>query len=247
MAGVARAAHAGSTVGYACFPGREAVFRTATDEDASRVIREELATAVASAGAGNGVSQFVRTIATRCSRFRSSPRCVNPCRGSAVRPGPAGDEYSPAAGATAGAATGRTPRNSGSASPSAGPEARAGPLRPPPPGWSPVPGEHGRDSRARGGASRQFGTADRGREQTAWPAPAYVRSRPQGHASAPPRIARPASHGGQRLGRCRQPGESGFAPAGASAAAASFNRGCTPPGGRRAPGQGSLPAGGRMS
>ena len=44
---IARDVHAGSTVAYAYFPGREAVFRTAAEADASGIIREELAAAAA--------------------------------------------------------------------------------------------------------------------------------------------------------------------------------------------------------
>jgi len=63
IAGIARDAHAGSTVAYAYLPGREAMFHTAADQDASGIVREELAAAVASAGARNGASHFFRTIA----------------------------------------------------------------------------------------------------------------------------------------------------------------------------------------
>jgi len=58
-AGIARDAHAGS-VACADFPGRQAVFLTAADQDAAEGIREELAAAAADLGARNGVSQFLR-------------------------------------------------------------------------------------------------------------------------------------------------------------------------------------------
>jgi AcrR family transcriptional regulator len=47
VTGLARDAQAGSTVAYARFPGREAVFRTVAEADASGTIREELAAAAA--------------------------------------------------------------------------------------------------------------------------------------------------------------------------------------------------------
>src|SRR6185437_8204787 len=47
VTGLARDAQAGRTAAYACFPGREAVFRTAAEAEASGVIREELAAAAA--------------------------------------------------------------------------------------------------------------------------------------------------------------------------------------------------------
>ena len=58
-AGIARDAHA-SNVARADFPGRQAVFLTAADQDAAEGIREELAAAAAGPGARNGVSQFLR-------------------------------------------------------------------------------------------------------------------------------------------------------------------------------------------
>ena len=62
-AGIARDAHAGSTVAYAYFPSGEAAFLTAADQDVSRVSCEELAGAVAGAGARTGASHFFRVIA----------------------------------------------------------------------------------------------------------------------------------------------------------------------------------------
>jgi hypothetical protein len=59
-AGIARDAHASSSVACADFPGGQAVFLTAADQDAAEGIREELATAAARPGARNGVSQFLR-------------------------------------------------------------------------------------------------------------------------------------------------------------------------------------------
>jgi hypothetical protein len=61
-AGIARDAHAGSSVACADFPGRQAVFLTAADQDAAEGIREELAAAAAGPGARNGVSQFLRAL-----------------------------------------------------------------------------------------------------------------------------------------------------------------------------------------
>ena len=60
-AGIARDAHASSSVACADFPGRQAVFLTAADQDAAEGIREELAVAASGPGARNGVSQFLRT------------------------------------------------------------------------------------------------------------------------------------------------------------------------------------------
>jgi hypothetical protein len=61
-AGIARDAQAGSSVACADFPGRQAVFLTAADQDAAEGIREELAAAAADPGARNGVSQFLRAL-----------------------------------------------------------------------------------------------------------------------------------------------------------------------------------------
>jgi hypothetical protein len=58
-AGIARGAHASSSVAWADFAGRQAVFLTAADQDAAEGIREELA---AAPGARNGVSQFLRAL-----------------------------------------------------------------------------------------------------------------------------------------------------------------------------------------
>src|SRR5947207_5795853 len=46
-----------------------------------------------------------------------------------------------------------------------------------------------RDRRARGGASHEYATTGLPRGRPPVPAPAYVRSRSQGHTPAPPRIA----------------------------------------------------------
>ena len=61
-AGIARGAHASSSVAWADFAGRQAVFLTAADQDAAEGIREELAAAAAGPGARNGVSQFLRAL-----------------------------------------------------------------------------------------------------------------------------------------------------------------------------------------
>ena len=61
-AGMARDAHASSSVACADFPDRRAVFLTAADQDAAEGIREELAAAAAGPGAWNGVSQFLRAV-----------------------------------------------------------------------------------------------------------------------------------------------------------------------------------------
>jgi hypothetical protein len=62
-AGIARDAHADSSVAFAYFRGRRAVFLTAADQDAQRRgIRDELAAAAAGPAARNGVSHFFRAI-----------------------------------------------------------------------------------------------------------------------------------------------------------------------------------------
>ena len=153
-AGIARDAHAGSSVAYACFPGRQAVFLTAAGQDASGgVIREELA-AVHPHRRDHAVP------AHACGPARACGRCVQP-RHRGRAPGTVAIRLAPVSRSCTCASTGSP--------------------------WS-------------------------------------------------------AFHGGHRPGRCRQPGEPGFPPACASAAATGCIPGCTPRTGRPGITDRALPA-----
>ena len=137
-------AHVGSSVAYACFPGRQAVFLTAAGQDASGgVIREELA-------AAHPHRRDHAVPAHACGPARAWGRWVQP-RHRGRAPGTVAIRLAPVSRSCTCASTGSP--------------------------WS-------------------------------------------------------AFHGGHRPGRCRQPGEPGFPPACASAAATSCIPGCTPRTGR---------------